>query len=220
MSDSRDAPNESEDRGTGWAGIEAVQALLDEFPTGSIFSYLIDRMPGVQAHKVATMLALMLRHAGTSADQVRAQMEGDPLLRRLIWDCSRAAAETELDDKIRALALVASEAVIDDARIDESQHRTKTLSQVGPLHIRMMRVLDERTRQEEGEGVEVADALGISVPLAESIASDLLRLALAESPGMSFRTLHRQLRKSLYGSELLAYLRGMAPPRLVQADDS
>ena len=96
--------------------------------------------------------------------------------------------------------------VLDDARIDEARYLVRALSQIEALHYRALRLLPERVGDDESQFVDLAETLGTGLPLAEAIATDLVRLALAETPGMSFRGITTRLYLAPFGAEVLAYL--------------
>jgi hypothetical protein len=200
------------ERGSGWQGVEHVQAAIDGLvPGGAIVNHLIDVMPGVQSHQAAAMFERLLKHVATSPDGLVSRIEADAQLHRVLWEAARAAADTELEGKIQGLALMASEAVIDRAKIDVMQLRIRTLAGLESLHVRAMRELEAAEAVgPRAEAVSLADLLDISDGMATALCADLLRLALGESGGMTFTGLHTSAKLSPYGEEILAYLRGRA----------
>jgi hypothetical protein len=84
------------------------------------------------------------------------------------------------------------------------------LAQLEVIHIRILMALEESNPPAEA-GVRVADAFDLSPGLAEALCADLLRLALVETPGMSFRGLHNTVRLAPLGREILGLLRRESP---------
>jgi hypothetical protein len=104
--------NPDAERGSGWQGVDHLQSVIEEFPGGSILSHLIDVMPGVQAHKANILFQQLLEHVATTPDVLVERMRAEPRLQRVLWEAARAAADTELDDKIRGLARIAAQGVL------------------------------------------------------------------------------------------------------------
>jgi hypothetical protein len=137
------------------------------------------------------------------------RLDADPRLRRLLWEAARAAADTELDGKIRGLARVAAEGVVDDAAIDASQFRVRTLADIEGLHLRAL--LDLESAGAFGptkEAVSLADLLHIDEALATVLCGDLLQLGVVQAGGMSFTATYSSAKLSPYGEQILNYLRG------------
>lgn len=193
---------------TGWKGIEHVQAAVDTIPyIGPVLRHLIDVMPSVQAHKAQEMLDALIDCCATTPSLLVERMRSEPRVQRLVWEAARAAADTEVTAKIRGLAAAAAPAVRDDAAIDESQLRIRTLAELQPLHVRALVELEASAPIAEQEAVELDELLVISKGLAAALAADLIRLALVQTRGMSFTGLHTSVKLSDYGQEIFQYLR-------------
>jgi hypothetical protein len=53
----------------------------------------------------------------------------------------------------------------------------------------------------------VSELLGVTPGVGESVAADLLQLAVVETLGMSFRGVHAAVKISVFGREVLRFLR-------------
>lgn len=169
-------------------------------------------MPGLQMHKSAKLVGALLDHVEMRPDELIDRMNTRPALRRLIWEAARAAADTELDAKISALAIVAGRGVVDDAEVEPSRYVVRSLASLEPLHVNALILLRPRKPsgdplQEDEGSVDLRHAMGLPAPLVEAVASELVRLTVAESVGASFRGIYTELYLSPYGEEVLGYLR-------------
>jgi hypothetical protein len=89
-----------------------------------------------------------------------------------------SGGDTELDDKIRGLARVAAAGVVDDAAIDGSQFRVRTLADIEGLHLRALLELESAGAfGPTKEAVSLADLLHIDEALATVLCGDLPGLA-------------------------------------------
>lgn len=104
------------------------------------------------------------------------------------------------------MANVASRGLIDNAKLDEAAFLIDILREVQIIDVRLLLELEARNLPAEA-GVSTAEVLGVSVGVADSMNAKLLRLAIVETPGMSFTGLHPQVRLSSFGHEVLALLR-------------
>ena len=192
-------------------GIELVQASLNEIPGGSILNALIDEFPPVQMHKAARVFQLILDILGDSESELLARVRSDPRIARLMWDTAHAAARAEMDAKFQALARVASPGVQDTARVDEARYLVGVVAQLEPIHVRVLHAMEAADLPRD-KGLNIAQELKISNGLAEAICGDLLRLALIETTGMSFRSLHNSGRLADLGRDILRVLRNPDGP--------
>jgi hypothetical protein len=180
-------------------------------------SHLIDVMPGVQAHKAGMLFNQLLEHVAATPHELIERMRSDPRLQRVLWEAARAAADTELNDKIRGLARIAAEGVLDDAALDTSQLRIRALAEMQGLHLRVLLELESAgALGPTKEAVPLTDLLDIDVALATVLCADLLRLGMIETGGISFSGTHSSARLSSYGEQMLDYLReeaGLAADR-------
>jgi hypothetical protein len=120
-----------------------------------------------------------------------------------------SGGDTELDDKIRGLARVAAAGVVDDAAIDGSQFRVRTLADIEGLHLRALLELESAGAfGPTKEAASLADLLHIDEALATVLCGDLLRLGVVQTGGMSFTATYSSAKLSTYGEEILNYLRG------------
>lgn len=180
---------------------------MTQLPGGSVLAYLIDLIPGVRLHKASKMLDQLLDLVSLRPGELVDRLRKDSRLSQLVWTATYAAAESELEAKIHGLARAAAEAILDEARIDESRLIVRTLAQMEVLHVRALRVLRNRpTGGIEENNIPLEDLLKIAPPVAEAVAEDLKRLALAEMTGMSFRGVGTALWRSPYGQRVLCYL--------------
>ena len=144
-----------------------------------------------------------------SEERLLVRLRDDPLLEALFVNSVDAALRTGLEAKRQLLARVVAEAVLDDAKLDESQLISETLADLDVPHIRaLMQMRDEW--QSEGEHDEVN--FGTSTAYAQahpSIRATLVRTATARSAG-STRTArngrHRQSGITEFGLTLIAAL--------------
>jgi hypothetical protein len=194
---------DEEVEGDGWAGIEHVQAFLEELPGGSVLSHLIDVMPAVQKHKARAMLEQLLVIAEIEGDDLVREMQSRPRLRRLIWQASRAAADTELEQKVKALARVAAQSVNDDAAIDEGEILVRTIARLEAYHVRAVVALAEWPANQD---YAIDDELGVGPGLAALLGADLTSLALANTTGMSFTGVRTTVHPSNFGRQVASYL--------------
>lgn len=98
-----------------------------------------------------------------------------------------------------------SRAIVDDALFDESRYLIDILRELEIIDIRLLLALESTIRSQDT--VDRCTVLGVSVGVAESLNAKLVRLGLAETPGRLYRGLHRQVRASPFGVEVLNMLR-------------
>jgi hypothetical protein len=82
------------------------------------------------------------------------------------------------------------------------------LGQLEIIDVRLLMALDEA-----GEALRTSEVLGVSEGVAQMLNAKLLSLALVETEGMSFRTLHGAVRLATLGREALAVFRSNGDPR-------
>lgn len=182
--------------------VQLIQAVISEFPGGSVLAALVDEIPAVRYKKVGRMLLYAVELLDDPESAVAERVRSDPRVARLLWEASEAAAQAESDEKLRALAAVAASGIRDEALLDEALYTVGVLKQLDVIHIRLLNALDD-----EDEGVDVANALNVSAGVAEALCADLLRAALVEALGLSFRGVHNQVKLSAFGREALRLLR-------------
>jgi hypothetical protein len=134
------------------------------------------------------------------------RLEGEPRALGLVASAVSAATAAETQAKIRALGQVAARGLADDARLDESAFLISLLREVEVIDVRLLLGIEARGLEDE-QGADTQEILDVSVGVAEALNAKLLRLALVETPGMSFRGLHKEVRLAPLGGELLALLR-------------
>ena len=156
------------------------------------------------------LLEQILEAIGTSEEDLLARVKQNPRVFWLLSDAVDAARLARESAKVDALARLAQSGLRDDARLDEAAYMISIVAQLEVIHFRALEAIDalqEPHARRDGVGVDVAAALNTSKPVAEALCSHLLRLALVEAPGMSFRGLHHEVLISSLGREVLRLLR-------------
>jgi len=118
-----------------------------------------------------------------------------------------AAYLADFDSKVEALARVASLGVRDTALVDEARYKIGVIASLEAIHVRLLLALETELKRDPRNYPKVASLLPVSEGLAQGLCADLLRLALVEAAGLSFRGLHSQVRLSAFGQEILRFLR-------------
>jgi hypothetical protein len=124
----------------------------------------------------------------------------------LLSTAINAAANADTTAKLRTLAHVASRGLRDDAKLDEAVYLVDILRELQVIDVRLLLALEALDLAPEN-GANTSEVLGVSNGVAESLNAKLLRLAVVETPGMSFRGLYPEVRLSPFGHELLIALR-------------
>lgn len=75
---------------------------------------------------------------GTGVEQLASALERDPVVESMLLDGVEAASRTGLHAKRRLLARVITEAVLDDAKVDESLLYVQTLRELDAIHLRAL----------------------------------------------------------------------------------
>lgn len=103
-------------------------------------------------------------------------------------------------------AHVTGRGLTDDAKLDEAVYMVDILGDLQVIDVRLLLALEAGNLESE-TGLNTSEVLDVSVGVGESLNAKLLRLAIVETPGMSFRGLHSEVRLSPFGHELLDALR-------------
>lgn len=189
--------------------VRAVQiafGLVGEFPGGSTLVAVMDQWSALQRLRAQVMLKELIEILGDPERGLVRRLSEDERVLRLLSSAINAAANADTKAKIRALSYVASRGLIDDAKLDEATFLIDILRDLQVIDVRLLLAIEARHLASE-TGLNTSEALGVSVGVAESLNAKLLRLAIVETPGMSFRGLHPEVRLSPFGHELLAVLR-------------
>lgn len=199
-------PMRDEEAADAVRAIEIAFGVVGEFPGGSTLTAVLEQWPMLQRLKAQAMLSALIRLLDDPEEGLVRRMSEDERVLRLLWVATNAAANADTQAKIRTLAYVASRGLKDDAKLDEMTFLVDTIRELQVIDIRLLLALEEANLAPE-TGLNSAEVLGVSSGVAESLNAKLLRLALVETPGMSFRGLHPAVRLSAFGRELLEVLR-------------
>ena len=186
--------------------IELALGFVGALPGGSFLAALIGQWSRVQALRANTMINDLLGQLANQENGLVKRLQADPRVARLVWEASSAATTSETNAKLRALALVASRGILDDAALDEARYLIDVLRQLEVIDVRLLLAIEAQHLAPE-TGLNTSAALGVTPGVAESINAKLLQLAIVEAPGMSFRGLHAEVRLSPFGREMLNTLR-------------
>jgi hypothetical protein len=192
-----------------------IRAVIAAVPyVGGPFEVIVSDWRARQAAKAEQTIADVL--AVTGEDQLRARLGSVAEVEAVFVEGVQAAIKTGVEAKRRLLAKAVANAVVDDARIDESWLIADVLSQLDVPHIRAL----DRLLREWERGPEPGDRAGWSGVwrnLPEPIKATLVRTGTATPTPQSFvlsdtpqfiegitvygRELIRQLRDEGYGAE-------------------
>jgi hypothetical protein len=186
--------------------IELTFGLVGEFPGGSTLAAVLQQWPALQRVKAQALMSELIDLLNDPELGLVRRLKEDQRVLRLVWSAANAAAHADTQAKIRTLAHVASAGLNDDARFDEAMFLIDTLRELDVIDVRLLLALEAADPAPE-TGLRSSHALGVSQGVAESLNAKLLRLALVETPGMSFRGLHAEVRLSGFGREVLEALR-------------
>jgi len=186
--------------------VELAFGLIGEFPGGSVLVSLLEQWPALQRVRAQALVSSLIDLLNDPELGLIRRMKEDPRVLRLVWSAANAAANSDTEAKIRTLAYVASVGLNDDAKLDESMFLIDTIRELEVIDVRLLLALEAANLAPES-GLKTSEALAVSQGVAESLNAKLLRLALVETPGMSFRGLHSEVRLSQFGREVLVALR-------------
>ena len=186
--------------------VELAFGLVAEFPGGSTLVAVMEQWPALQRVRAQAMVSELIELLSDSEHGLVRRLQEDQRVLRLVWATTSAAADADTEAKIRTLANVASIGLNDDAKLDEATFLVETIRELHAIDVRLLLALEAADLAPD-TGLNTAGALGVSRGVAEALNAKLLRLALVETPGMSFRGLHAEVRLSEFGRELLDALR-------------
>ena len=187
-------------------GLVAAELL----PLGPLWRFIAEQRPAVRRAQGRRLLEQILEAIGTSEEDLLARVQQVPRVFWLLSDAVDAAQRARETETVDALSRLAQSGLRDDARLDEADFMIGVVAQLEAIHFRALEALEaltEPTDRRDGIGVDVSAALNTSTPVAEALCSHLIRLALAETPGMSFRGLQHEVIISPLGLEVLRLLR-------------
>lgn len=186
--------------------IDLAFGLVGWVPGASMLTAVVDQFSAVQTVRAQAMLKSLIDILDQPEHGLISRMSTDERVLRLVAAAVNAAANADTLGKIRTLATVVHRALADDAKLDEAAYLVDILRDLQVIDIRLLLALESADVDRE-KGVNTASALGVSIGVAESLNAKLLRLAVVETPGMSFRGLHPNVHISPFGREVLSALR-------------
>ena len=181
--------------------VELAFGLVGEFPGGSILVAVMEQWPKLQRVRSQAFIKELIDNLGDPEQGLLRRMREDERVLRLL----SAAMNADSIAKVRTLAHVAFRGLTDDAKIDEAIYMVDILRDLQVIDVRLLVALQAADLAPE-TGLKTAEVLGVSVGVAESLNAKLLRLALVETTGMSFRGLYADVRLSPFGHEVLRAL--------------
>ena len=197
--------------GDGLKGIEHVLAVGESLaPGGALFRHLIEQFPAVQRHNAEKMLQQVLDALAVEPEELTRRLEASPALRRVFFNAARAAADTDVEEKINGLARVSAQAAADSAAVDPAHMLVRTIEQLDPIDVRALHVIETPRPSEAINTSRIVPALGVSEGMGQAIVGHLIQLGLAKAHGATFTGLHADADLSDFGMEVLDYLRARA----------
>ena len=186
--------------------VELAFGLVGEFPGGSTLAAVLEQWPALQRVRAQALMSELIELLSDPEFGLARRLRDDQRVLRLVWSAANAAASADTEAKIRTLAHVASIGLNDDAKLDEAMFLIDNVRELDVIDVRLLLALEAADPAPE-TGLNTSQALAVSLGVAESLNAKLLRLALVETPGMSFRGLHAEVRLSQFGREVLDLLR-------------
>ncbi len=186
--------------------VELAFGFIGEFPGGSTLAAVLEQWPALQRVRAQALVSELIELLNDREHGLVRRLKEDPRVLRLLWTTTSAAADADTEAKIRTLAHVASMGLNDDAKLDEATFLIDTIRELDVIDVRLLLALEVADPAPE-TGLNTSEALAVSPGVGESLNAKLLRLALVETPGMSFRGLHAEVRLSEFGREVLDALR-------------
>lgn len=197
----------------------AVRATAAAIPyVGGTVQVLYEDVRARSAAKAGETIASIVRITGEPA--LAQRMSVDPVLEALFVNAVDAALRTGLEAKRRLLARAVADAVMDEARLDESQLVAAALAELDVPHVRALkRMADEwkatedpavwEARKVEGRREGLTGQSEVFRCLPEPIRATLVRTGTALPPRNVFTVQaerHRQDGIADFGLELIEAL--------------
>jgi len=190
----------------------ALRLPLAALPFGGVALELLDLAQEQYNSAIAQTVGEIT--AATGAELLIQKIRDDPEVRAIVIEALSAAARTGLEAKRRALSKIVSAAILDDARVDETQLLVMALRDLEGPHVRAL------TRAVRAQGVDVTgwgesrnpervlavnavDAVLTAEPTA--VIATLLRTGAITQDGMTYATI-RANRVTDFGIAILVYL--------------
>ncbi len=190
--------------------VEVVRSLVSKVPVVGDAMAVVVRDAYARRVAKAEAVALMVAEQSGGAEHLAGRLGASPELEALFFAAVEAGARTGLEDKRRLLGRVVSEAVLDDAKVDEAQLLVQVLGELDAPHLRgletVRRASDVAYQPDGYEVVSKAVEQAVAV-LPEPLQAALVRTGtLYVGTGMMAGT----PRITKFGRDLLDDLRAAA----------
>lgn len=191
---------------------KALRLPLAALPLGGVALELLDIAHEHYSSAIARTVGEIT--AETGAERLIQRIRDDPVIRATVVEALSAAARTGFEAKRRALGKIVTTAILDDARIDESQLLVIALHDLEGPHVRALTRAaraqgvdvtdwDESRNQERVQVVTAVDAVLTEEPTA--VIATLLRTGAITQDGLTYATL-RANRVTDFGIAILVCL--------------
>lgn len=195
-----------------WADVLADAGVEFMPPAAKAMKVIADQWWARHSARAESVIQDVLERTGP--DRLGSAMMRDPLVEAVFLDGVDAGARTGLDAKRRLLAMVISEAVLDDARVDESLLYVQALRDLDAPHLR---ALERIARAEEAAALAPEEAWGqqwdgehVFKDEPHPIRAALVRTGCATNPPTT-RVIDKSVRvyhaTTPFGRGLLAHIR-------------
>jgi hypothetical protein len=184
-------------------------------PGGSVLSAVINEWSVIQRVNAQDMLNQLIDLLSETDEGIVYRVQTDERVARILAEAASAAATADMKAKIRALSVVASRALADDAAFDEAGYVIGVLRELHVIDVELLVALEAAHLPDE-TGLDTSDALRVTAGVAKSLNAKLLRLGLIETPGLAFTGQHLSVRLGEFGAQILALLRESSDGQLVR----